>query len=434
MFTDPPRLVERIARKIDDTRLVDPFSQIALDTPSARSLAELLSLPALQAELQSVGMPADAASPDKDPLDRAKACLPYLPAIRNTATAWRLFRILNDLYDFTEPVIDSSNVQALADKVAAAGVKPGWAAEVLGDRAHVKTFATRLSGRSSGLNAADAEDALGGVATRYYLDASPLLAHKYAAQNAERHVTRPSYLKALGASLGTVPTSLAQINSLVGQWLDATVTGQVRYTSVRLPMRFKFTAPDEAAVNHLLERAAGDVAPTDDETEAIVHAVAWALLAWHHEQCKTVQILATGHSPLQPTTCPAMMGKLFGTFNRARFAILSGTGPLALHITRLAAQLPNVYQVGVGSGNLVTDLIAQETALRLQLAPAAKSAMFLSHAPSVEWAYGNLQVARRGLAKALAAVIEDDYIHERQVPALLEQILHHSPLAIYGLN
>ena len=434
MFTDPPRLVERIARKIDDTRLVDPFSQISLDQPSAQSLADLLSLPALQAELQSVGMPADAASPDKDPLDRARACLPYLPAVRNTATAWRFFRILNDLYDFTEPLIDNSNVQALADSVAAAAANPAWAAETLGEKAHVKLFATKLSGRSTGLNPADAEDALGGVATRYYLDAAPLLAHKYSAKHADRHITRPSYLKTLAASLGTQPTSVSQLNTLVAQWLESTVTGQVQYTSLRLPMRFKFTPPDEPAVNHLLERAAGDVPLTDDETEAVVHAVAWALMAWHHEQGKTVQILATGHSPLQPTTCPAMMAKLFGNFSRARFAILSGTGPLALHITRLAAQLPNVYQVGIGSGNLVTDLIAEETALRLQLAPAAKSAAFLSHAPSVEWAYGNLQVARRGLAKALAAMIEDDYIHERQVPALLEQILHLSPLAIYGLN
>jgi hypothetical protein len=61
MFTDPPRLVERIARKFDDTRLVDPFSQIRLDQPSAASLAELMAHPGIQAELKSVGMPAEGS-------------------------------------------------------------------------------------------------------------------------------------------------------------------------------------------------------------------------------------------------------------------------------------------------------------------------------------------------------------------------------------
>jgi glucuronate isomerase len=128
-----------------------------------------------------------------------------------------------------------------------------------------------------------------------------------------------------------------------------------------------------------------------------------------------------------------MMTNLFQTFSGATFAILSGTSQLAYNINHLAAQVPNVAQVGNGKSGFVTDLIAYETALRLQVAPASKTAAFLSHAPSVEWTYGNLQVIRRGLAKALAAIIEDDYIHERQVPDTLRQILNRSPRMIYGL-
>lgn len=433
MFTDPPRLVERIARIVDNSRLVDPFSQIRLDTPSATSLADLLALPALQAELQSAGMAADATSADKDPLDRVKAALPYFLAIRGTATSWRLYRILNDLYDFTDPIINETNYKALADSVASASVKPGWAGEVLANRAHIDRFATNLAHRSTGVNPAEAEDNLG-VPTFYYLDASPLLARKHSSQEASRHVTKPSYTKALATQLGATPKSLAELNQHVGGWLAGKITGQARYTSLRLPMRFKFSAPDEGSVNQLLQRAAGDVALTDDETDQLIHAVGWSILAWHHEHSKTVQILATGHSPLQPTTCPAAMAKLFGAFSNARFAILSGTGPLALHISRLAAQVPNVFQVGIGSNNLVTDLIAAETSLRVQLVPGVKLASFMSHAPSVEWAYANVQVMRRGMARAMANLIEDDYLHERHVPEILNQVLHHSPKAIYGLN
>ena len=433
MFTDPPRLVERIARKFDDTRLVDPFSQIRLDQPSAASLAELMAHPGIQAELKSVGMPADAMASTKEPLDRVKAALNYLPNIRNTATSWRFFRILNDLYDFTDPIIDHSNVQKLADQVEASHQRPDWAKEVLGEKSRVDIVVTNLQNRSSGLNSADAEDALG-VTTRYYLDASFLLSHKVYSRDPHKKAAKPSYVSSLMKTLGESPSSFAHLNRLVNEWLDNTLTGQVLYTTARLPMKFRFSGPDEGSVNHLLERANSDISLTDDESDQLVHATAWAILGWHHENRKTFQIMATGHSPFQPTTCPAMMTNLFQTFSGATFAILSGTSQLAFNINHLAAQVPNVAQVGNGKSGFVTDLIAYETALRLQVAPASKTAAFLSHAPSVEWTYGNLQVIRRGLAKALAAIIEDDYIHERQVPDTLRQILNRSPRAIYGLS
>ncbi len=432
MFTDPPRQVERIARKFDDTRIVDPYSQIQLDQPSAASLAELMAHPALQAELQSVGMPADATCPTKEPLDRVKAALAYLPGIRNTATSWRFFRILNDLYDFTEPMIELSNFQALADTVSAAHFRPNWAGEVLGDKAHIDIVATNLQNRSTALNSADAEDALG-VTTRYYLDASSLLSHKNYSQAAHKQAPKPGYVSHLHKTLGAAPKSFVHLNRLIGSWLDNTVNGQVQFSNVRLPMKFRFSPPDEFTIDQLLDRANGDVPLTDDETHQVVHAAGWALLGWHHENRKTVQILATGHSPFQPTSCPAMMTKLFQTFSGATFAILSGTSQLALNINHLASHVPNLAQVGNSNGGFVTDLIAREIALRLQVAPSSKTSAFLSHAPSVEWTYGNLQIVRRGLAKALSAMIEDDLLHERQVPQILNQILNHSPRSIYGL-
>lgn len=424
MFTEPPRLVERIARKIDDTAKVDPFSLVRPELASTANLAELLAHPSLLAELKSVGLPDDVFASESSPLARIEQSLPYLAQVRNTATAWRFFRILNDLYDFTDGSLDASNYQQVNDTIAARSAEPNWASEILAERCNIATIATNFQNHS------EHADARLGVKTRYYLDLSPLITRHHISKS---HVKQP-YLSSLTQLLGNTPASYAQINDLVSSWLGSLMHGPTRFSSLRLPIRFSFKSPDEGAVNHLLERATGDVALNDEETDVIIHAVIWSILGWHHENRRSVQIIATGHSPFHPTTCPAGIAKFFGNFSGSRFIVLAGTGSLAETFTDLSARVPNVAIAGFGSGGFVNEKIARELTIRLQAAPIVKQAGFLSHASSVEWTYGNLQIIRRGIANALASMIQDDLIHENDVQGIVKQILGDTPRALYGLE
>lgn len=428
MFTEPPRLVERIARKIDDTPKVDPFSLIRPALATSAHLADLMSHPSIVAELKSVGLPESTFDSGNTNESKVHACLPFIGKIRNTATSWRLFRILNDLYDFTDGCIDSSNADKLSQTIADRSAEPNWAAEVLSERTNVVCLAT------SSVNQCENADARLGVKTQYFLDVSTLLSRHFGRINGQHHITKPAYLTALVDLIGEAPVSLTQLNAHVGSWLASKIQGATRFTSTRLPMRFSFKAPDEGSVNHLLERASGGILLTDDETDIIVHAVAWAILGWHHENRRPVQIIATGHSPFQPTTCPAAIGKFFSNFCGSQFIVLTGTGSLAETFTDLAARIPNLAIAGFGSSGFVNERIASELKLRLQTAPIAKQSAFLSHAPTVEWTYGNYQIVRRGMANALASMIEDDLIHENDVQGILKNILHDSPRSLYGLE
>jgi glucuronate isomerase len=165
----------------------------------------------------------------------------------------------------------------------------------------------------------------------------------------------------------------------------------------------------------------------------VIHAVAWAILAWHHDNGKTVQVITTGHSPFQPTTCPAAIAKFFANFPRAQFVIMPGIGEMSQRFSEIAARSGNVAVAGFGSGGFVADLIARELSLRFQTVPGGKLAGCQSHASNVEWTYGNIQVLRRGISRSLATLIEDDYIHENDVTGILAQVLNHSPKALYQL-
>ncbi|MFM7592486.1 MAG: hypothetical protein ACKO85_11890 [Isosphaeraceae bacterium] len=425
MFTDPPRLVERIARRFDESKIIDTYSLIRPGMASAGSLAGLLAHPQLLVEMKSVGMPENAMGPDKHPDEQVKSALPYLQKVRNTSTGWRFFRILNDLFDFTEKSINESDWQTLAKTVAERSSQPEWAGEVLAERAHIDALAMPLSH-------ADAADAGLGIRPHYYLDATRLLAKQQS--HGKKRGADESYIESLAKQLGGTCRDHSHLMKRVNAWLAGAYSDKARFTSVRLPMKFTFRAPDEDAVNQLLDRASGDIALTNEETEIVIHAVAWAMLAWHHDNHKTVQIPTTGHSPFQPTTCPAAIAKFYANFPSAQFVIMPGVSEMSGRFCEIAARSPNIAVAGFGSGGFVTDVIARELSLRLQTVPAIKLAACQSHAGNVEWTYANLQVLRRGISRCLATLIEDDYIHENDVPAILNQILNSSPAKLYQLG
>jgi glucuronate isomerase len=423
MFTDPPRLVERIARRFDETALIDTFSLIRPGLDSAGTLAGLMQYPALLAEMKSVGLPDGAFLAEKSPEEQVTAALPYLEKVKNTSTGWRFFRILNDLFDFTEKVIRPESVKSLADQVAARTAQPNWAAEVLSERAHIAALTTSL-------NHANSADAGLGVRVHYYLDAGEILARP---KLEGKKALQKSYIEHLAKILGGTSRDHGQLVKRVHAWLAAAYSGQASFSSLRLPMRFSFKPPEEEAINQLLDRADGDVLLTAEETDAVIHAVAWAILAWHHDNGKTVQVITTGHSPFQPTTCPAAIAKFFANFPRAQFVIMPGIGEMSQRFSEIAARSGNVAVAGFGSGGFVADLIARELSLRFQTVPGGKLAGCQSHASNVEWTYGNIQVLRRGISRSLATLIEDDYIHENDVTGILAQVLNHSPKALYQL-
>lgn len=444
MPADSISLTARVTRLIDDTRLVDPHTHLRLDQPSAPDLASLMGYHWVQTELKSVGMPEDAMSAEKHPTERVRNALPFLAAMRNTAMSWCLHRMLHDLYDFADDRIDPGNCEALCERVAAAHQRPGWTREVLTQKARVDLFVTSLGNRSRGADPAAAEAELGAV-TRYMLDAHYLFCPGVATDLdpffTGRH-TKGEYHAALTQIFQAEPRDCAHLAALTGAWLDKVVTGQVRFTNTFLPIEKRFSKPDEAAVSRLLARTAGGVALGDAEVDVLANAVAWNVLAWHHENRKAFQIavgaeyfICGGKSiPRFEANWSSEMARLFHTFPGARFDLMMASAPLSQEMCVLARQFPNVSLAGHWWHNFFPDLITREASLRLQVTPMIKITAFLCDAYWVEWTYGKLQVIRRGLAKALAGLVEDGFLREDALPEILTQILNQTPRTIYELD
>lgn len=434
MFTEPPLLVERIARRIEGTRISDAMCRLSLDAPSARSLGQLTDHPALVRELRSVGAPESILGQTESgrSVEIVRQRLPYLRKIRNTSACWRLHRILNDLYDYTNPEILEADLELLDARVAEASFDPQWTTQILSDRCRIDRIVCDLADASKGLNPATAEDALG-VRANYFWNASGLLSFDHPSQSADRHVTRPAYALSLQKTLGKRPATFADLNRSVGDFLDATVHGQVKFLTARLSTRIRLDPTDTGVIDQLLGRETGGVPLTDEETDQIASATGAAIFAWANQNRRTIVLQGLGRSPHQPYSCPASLGRLAKHFGSVKFVLADYARDFARHVHHLAASRPNIALAGNFDSTFVSSLIAEETLERLQVVPIGKTIGFASLAPSVEWVYANLQSVRYGIARGFAQAIENDHLHESRIHDLLADLLENSAIENLGL-
>lgn len=438
MFTSTPSLPQRIERMIAATPIVDPHTHLRRDQPSAPDLASLMSYHWVRTELRAVGMPDGDLDPSLPAEERVRRALPYLRRMRNTAMAWCFYRILRDLYDLDEPDLTESNYQAICAKVARSGRDPAWAPALLHDRCNIRTVVTSLGNRG-------AEPAAGSPEFLYMLDAHYLFCPGVATDLTPffaGRTTKGEYYEAIAALLGERPDSTERLRRLLLDWLDRTVSGPVRFSNTFLPIERRFGPPDESAAASALARASSGKPIGDDDIEAMVRLVTWAVLGWHHERRKAFQIavgaeyfICDGKSiPRFQPSWTSEMARTFHHFSGARFDLMMASDVLSHEVAVLARQFPNVYASGYWWHNFFPATIEKIIGLRMQVAPMTKFSGFLCDAYYAEWTYGKLQVVRKAMAAALAHLVESGYYEEDELPTILHQVLHDTPRDLYDLG
>jgi glucuronate isomerase len=438
MFTTAASVAERIERLIQETPLVDPHTHIRCDQPGAPDLAALMSYHWIQSELRAVGMPNADFDPALPPDERVRRAIPYLRRMRNTAMAWCFYRILRDLYDFDEPNLTESNYRAIFDQVLTTGSDASWAQGVLRNRCNIRTLVTSLCNRSA--DAAKNPDYVYFMLDAHYLfcpgvatDLMPFFADC---------TTKAEYYDAISQVFGERPGTVKRLEQLLIGWLDNTVQGRVRFSNTFIPIEQRFLPPDEGITQSVLTQAARGGALSDAEIDALVRHVTWKVLQWHHENRKAFQIavgaeyfICDGKSiPRYQETWISDMCPAFHHFGNARFDLMTASELLGHEVAVVARQFPNVYTSGYWWHTFFPPLIEKLVALRMQVAPMTKFSGFLCDAYYAEWSYGKLQVVRKSMAAALAKLVESGFIDEDELPAILHQVLHQTPLELYDLG
>ncbi|SIN71376.1 glucuronate isomerase [Singulisphaera sp. GP187] len=431
MFTSEPSLAQRIERMIADTPIIDPHTHIRCDQPNAPDLASLMSYHWVQTELRAVGMPAADFAAELPADERVRRSIPYLRKMRNTATAWCLYRIFRDLFDFFDPDLTEANYRDLFDAVAKTGQDPTWAPTVLGERCHIETVVTSLGNRS-------ADPAKNPANVLFRLDVHDL----FSPGVTTGQTTKGAYYEALAQLLGERPATTEGLSRLVRDWLDRTVTGPVRFTNTHLPIEQRLLPPDAIETQRVLTQAANNGALSDPDIDVLVRFVTWQILGWHHDHQKAIQITVGAESnicdgksiPRFQENWTSEMTRVFHHFGNARFDLMMASDLLTHETAILARKFPNVYASGYWSHNFFPATIEKIFGMRVQMAPMTKFSGFLSDASHVEWTYGKLQIVKKAIATSLSHLVPSGYYEEFDLPALLHQILHDTPRDLFNLS
>ena len=441
MFTTEPPLTQKVERLIAETPIVDPHTHIRRDRPGAPDLAALMSYHWLKTELIAVGMPIEDFDPDLVPEERVRRALPHLARMRNTAMSWCFRRILRDLYGVDDPAgLTESNYRGACDRVAENGRDPSWAGRVLRDRCNVRHVVTSLGNLGD-----EASHPPMPVGFSYMLDAHYLFCPGVATDLDPFFTGRTAkgeYIDALASICGELPTSAADLDRKIRDWLDRTVTGPVRFSNTFLPIEARFHEPDDSATDGALRGGREGLPLSDADIDALVASASWSVLGWHSDNRKAFQIavgaeyfICDGKSiPRYDPSWTSEMARAFHRFGGARFDLMVASDGLVHETAVLARQFPNVYASGYWWHNFFPGLIERIAALRLQVAPASKFGGFLCDAYYAEWTYGKLQVVKTAMAAALVGLVERRFVDEDALPDLLRQILHDTPRDLYGLD
>ncbi len=433
MFTSEPTLIQRIERMIRDTKIVDAHARIRCDQPSAPDLATLMSHPALLAELRGVGF-ADDGSPS---LDQVRRAIPYLKKTRNTAAAWTFYRILRDLFDFHDPNLTEQNFEAVDQRIQTAARDANWVNYVLKERCNLETLVTSATkvGGNEGKHGKLFARCLS-LDSLFHAGASSDLLPEFAG-----HRGKTGYFDGLTALLGSGLENPDILERRLFDWLDATLTSDVKFARTFLPIDQRFASPDDISTAKVLTRASsgGDIDPFD--ADILIEFVAYKIVEWHHQHKRTLQLAVGAETmahgelnvPRYQGSWATDMARIFRNFAGAKFDIMLASDSLGNEVAALAAQLPNVTLTGGWSHTNSPPVIERNVAIRLQSTPMTKFAGFTSEAPFAEWTYGHLQVVGKVTAAAFAHLIDTGYYEEYEVPAMLEQILYHTPREVFGL-
>ena len=434
-----------VEQALADMPILDVHTHLVGGRLAARGLHDLLLYHMLVSDLYAAGCPSGARLtefpnwPDQaEAHQRIEEALPYLPHIRNTSMAWVLRLLLQDLYDWHEP-LTTENWRRLDRLIRERADDRAWQHAVL-DRAHIQRSGAELARRGPGQDDARLQYALEwGFFTRTQWGEFDTALYEL-----ERCWGREP---AVPAPIGAGPRppterairSLADVQAAVQHYVDHIPYAQVLSTATHISTDIDYSPVSEAEMAAALARRPQAGLAERSLYAAYVHEAFLTALEAHAGQI--VFQFSLGAEPLPfetgsrvSQTTLAQLADMIARHPRLRFQCLLASRHANQTLCTFARELPNFSLAGYWWHNFFPSAMGQLIDERLDMVPANKQIAFFSDAYCVEWSYGKWLLVRKLLAAALAARIERGQYTLDDALAVARAILYESPQSLLGME
>jgi glucuronate isomerase len=369
---------------------------------------------------------------------RLAEAIPYLPYTRNTAIAWGVRLVLEDLFGWKEE-LTPENWKKLDAQIRERSDDRAWQREVM-KKTGIRRYGTEYARRESGAD----KDIL-----QYSLEWAFFTRCQWgefdtALYELERvWGKKPESPTPIGAgrrpATERVIRSLEDVHEALRHYVDNIPYDQLLSMATHISTDINFRVVSDSEMADALKRrdAAG---PRERDTYAsyINEAFLTALEPHGHE---IVFQFSFGAEPLPFETASrlghrtiAQLAEMIGRHPRIRFQCFLSSRQWNQSLCTLARELPNFSLAAYWWHNFFPAVIRQVMEERLDMLPVNKQVGFFSDAYCIEWTYGKIRLVLKQLAQVLAAKVEQGQYSRQDALRVARAILYETPQSLLGMK
>ena len=396
---------------------IDIHSHLRGEHTQAHDLGEVFFYHVAAQAMIAAGMPPELMRGERPVEERIRAALPYLGPIRSTTMFRVIKEALRRLHDFDAEDLSWANWEALCRRFRETAEQPGWAREVLCEKARLSLSITSTPHGRERI-AADQRD---------FLD-----------YTCEQPITSSDFLGWLERASGEPIATTAVLNRAIEAHLeDRIAAGAGSFTY--WPPRGFVCPPEEAPnVDGLLAARARRETPTPEEVIALDGAVAHRSLAILNDRhlpfvlCLGITIGVRHRTLLRydPAEAAEIMEMILRYPNIDFFLMLGNVGQ-SQELNTIAKQLPNVTLACSWWHGMYPAYAERELAERLEMIPYTRLVAVITDAYSAEWSVARSLLSRHVLANVLAQKVESGEYSEVFALDVAQAMLYDNPARVF---
>lgn len=420
---DETSLVRRLEEGLLGFEWLDAHTHLDASHLGARGLHDILLYHMVLSDLKSAGMKNNARlseHPDeKEVSSRIEEALPYLPAISNTSCAWGVRLILEDLYDWNDPVT-RDNWRKLHDLIRERSDDRAWHREIM-RRPGVARAMTEWARRRDG----SADD---------ILDYSYELAFFSRARAGIYDIP----LRELEMATGRHISGIEDVDDAMAGYIASIPRGQVKSTVQHISTEICYLPVSREQMSEALGRRAE---AGRRECDIYASYLLSHFLAGLERLGNIVLQFSLGAEPageetyslIRQDTIAAVEG-LVREFPGLHFQVFLASAHANQGICSLARQYSNLSVAGYWWHSFFPAFIERVIEERLDMLSSCKQIGFFSDAYCLEWQYAKAVIVRGLLARVLAKKAGCGQYTEESALEVGRQILRDSPKILLGMG
>lgn len=439
-------LTDSLEHALSAVPILDVHTHLCGAKLAARGLHDILLYHMIVSDLYSAGCPSGARltqfpnwASKKEAHQRIEEALPYLRYIQNTSGWWGVRIILNDLYDWKEP-ITSYNWRRLDDLVRERAEDGAWARSIL-KRVNIQRTCAEYCRRGKG----EADDVL-----QYSLEWGMFMRTQWgeydtAVYDLERTWGRPpeAPVAILGNTARPKPDrtikNVEDVQAAIKHYVEAIPYDQVVSTAMGISSDIDYRLPTDEEMTGALKRRV-QAGPAERDIYATYIGEAF-LSALEKRGDEILFQFSLGAEPLPFETASrisqktlAQLAQIVTRHPKLRFQCFVSSRHADQTLCTMCRELPNFSLAGFWWHNFFPAAIRHVMAERLDMVPINKQVGFFSDAYVVEWSYAKAIIVRKQMAQVFAEKVAQGQYSFEEALRIAGEILYETPQSLCGMT